>query len=269
MLGLGYDDTVFYPGTQSVNADEIVLALVGRLVPEKGVADAMQTLARIHAVRPTRLVVRGRGPEEGRARELAASLGVADRLDLRPWQEASELASTYRATHVLLVPSIATETWVEQFGRVIVEAQACGAVVAGYATGAIPEVAGEAGIVVPAGDIEQLAAGVARVVADQKEFARRRGDGRQQAATRTWQAVAELQVGLYRAVHANERAPITPPSSPRERRAAARSEFGSTASTLRGARPFALPILRRGGHVARALAAVSDVVAELTAHLSP
>jgi hypothetical protein len=142
-------------------------------------------------------------------------------------------------------------------------------VVAGYATGTIPEVAGEAGIIVPAGDIEQLAAGVARVVADPTEFARRRDDGRRRAATRTWQALAELQVGLYRAVHANERAKITLPSSPRQRRAAARTEFGSTASTLRGARPFALPILRRGGPVAGALAALSDAMAELTAHLSP
>jgi glycosyltransferase involved in cell wall biosynthesis len=269
VLGLGYDDTVFHPGSQSVSADEIVLALVGRLVPEKGVTDAVHTLARVHAMRPARLVVHGRGPEEVRARELAASLGVADRLDLRPWQAASELASTYRAAHVVLIPSVATETWVEQFGRVIVEAQACGAVVAGYATGTIPEVAGEAGIIVPAGDIEQLAAGVARVVADPTEFARRRDDGRRRAATRTWQALAELQVGLYRAVHANERAKITLPSSPRQRRAAARTEFGSTASTLRGARPFALPILRRGGPVAGALAALSDAMAELTAHLSP
>ena len=268
VLGLGYDDTVFHPGAQSVTADEVVLALVGRLVPEKGLADAVGTLARIQAVRPARLVVCGSGPDGGRVHELARSLGVADRLDLRPWQTVSELASLFRTAHVVLVPSVATETWVEQFGRVIVEAQASGAVVAGYATGAIPEVAGAAGIIVPAGDIEQLAAGVARVVADPNEFAWRRDEGRRQAATRTWRAVAELQVGLYRAAHAHELAPVTLPRSPRKRRTAAHAEFGPTAATLRGMRPFALPGLRRGGPVARVLAAVIDAMVELKATVS-
>ena len=54
----------------------------------------------------------------------------------------ADLATRYRSTHVVLVPSVSTPTWVEQFGRVIVEAQASGAVVAGYASGAIPRSSG-------------------------------------------------------------------------------------------------------------------------------
>ena len=55
------------------------------------------------------------------ARARAAALGLADRLELLPWRPASELADIYRGTHVVLVPSRPTTTWVEQFGRVIVE----------------------------------------------------------------------------------------------------------------------------------------------------
>ena len=36
VLPLGYDDELFTPGTQSLDDEELVLALVGRLVPEKG-----------------------------------------------------------------------------------------------------------------------------------------------------------------------------------------------------------------------------------------
>ena len=45
VLPLGYDDTVFRPGEQSLDDDEIVLGLFGRLVPEKGVIDAVEILA--------------------------------------------------------------------------------------------------------------------------------------------------------------------------------------------------------------------------------
>ena len=62
MLPLGYDETVFDEGTQAHYDEEIVLALVGRLVPEKGVEDGVRVLARVNARRPARLVVAGRGP---------------------------------------------------------------------------------------------------------------------------------------------------------------------------------------------------------------
>jgi glycosyltransferase involved in cell wall biosynthesis len=269
VLALGYDDTVFRLGSQSLDSDEITLMLVGRLVPEKGARDAVRILARVHATRPARLVVSGRGPEEMRARELAASLGVADRVQFTGWQPGPDLASLYRAAHVVLMPSRPTETWVEQFGRVIVEAQASGAVVAGYASGAIREIAGEAAVVVPTGDVEQLAESVARVLTDAAEFAERRNAGRRQAAARTWEAVAASHLALYQAVRTAESARLELPKSPRRRRAAARAEFGLTASTPAGARPFALPLLRHGSAVTRALATVIDATAELGAHLSP
>ncbi len=75
---------------------------------------------------------------------------------IEPWQSVAELAAFYRQAHVVLVPSVATETWTEQFGRVIVEAQASGAVVAGYASGSIPEVAGDAALLVAPGDVHAL-----------------------------------------------------------------------------------------------------------------
>ena len=206
--------------------------------------------------------------KEVRARELAASLGVADRIDIGTWQAASELASTYRTAHVVLVPSYPTETWAEQFGRVIVEAQACGAVVAGYASGAIPEVAGEAGAIVPIGDVGQLGRCVADLLSDVDEFASRREAGCQQAATRTWHAVAARQASLYAAAQTADRRCRALARSPSQRRTAARAEFGPSASTTSGERPFALPILRRGGLFAHVLATVGDAAAEIASHLA-
>jgi glycosyltransferase involved in cell wall biosynthesis len=265
ILPLGYDDAMFRPGAQSLDCHEVVLMFVGRLVREKGAADAVRTLAHLKTLRPARLVVCGEGPEKDRCLELAHSLGVGDRVELRPWQQGPELAAIYREAHVVLVPSRPTQTWVEQFGRVIVEAQASGAVVAGYASGSIPEVAGDAGVIVPVGDVEELAVAVGSVVSDSDEFASRRVAGQRQAANRTWEAVASRQLSLYHSVVAGDSVPAALPASPSARRAAACAEFGPTAATTAGTRPFAVPILRRGGAVANGFAKAVDAVAEMAA----
>ncbi len=233
VLPLGYEPDLFYPGTQSLDDDELVLAFVGRLVPEKGVGDAGRVAAILAAERPTRLVVCGEGPVVPEA--------AGARVELRGALGRAELAAAYRSAHVVLVPSRPTATWTEQFGRVIVEAQASGAVVAGYDSGSIGEVGGEPALLVPTGDVEGLARRVLSLT--QEEFARRRKAGIELAAGRTWKAVGERQAALYRAVVAGvERLP--PSAATRQR---ARQEFGPTASTTAGARPFALPVLRRLG----------------------
>ena len=99
--------------------------------------DAVRVMAQVNRERPCQARNCGLGAEVAPARELAGQLGVGDRLEVQPWLDLHAAAELYRRAHVVLVPSAPTETWTEQFGRVIVEAQASGAVVAGYATGSI------------------------------------------------------------------------------------------------------------------------------------
>jgi hypothetical protein len=159
---------------------------------------------------------------------------------------------------------VPTQTWTEQFGRVIVEAQASGAVVAGYDTGSIAEVGGEAALLVDGGDVSALADAVARLVENAGDYEIRRARALESSATRTWQKVAAMQLELYELVAAGgERLML--PRSPRLRRAAARAEFGATTPTTAGIRPFALPLLRRGGRLSSSLGSIIDAGAELRA----
>jgi hypothetical protein len=66
-------------------------------------------------------------------------------------------------------------------------------------------------------------------------------------------------------VVAGDSVPAALPASPSARRAAACAEFGPTAATTAGTRPFAVPILRRGGAVANGFAKAVDAVAEMAA----
>jgi glycosyltransferase involved in cell wall biosynthesis len=265
VLPLGYDDAIFTPGAQSRDDDELVLAIAGRLVPEKGVTDAVEILARVNAARPARLVVVGSGPEEASALQRAAARGVADRLEIVPWQPAAELAATYRRAHFVLIPSRPTATWVEQFGRVIVEAHASGSVVAGYASGSIPEVSGETAVLTAVGATSELADRIVELAADAEAYDDLRRRGLELSATRTWARVAGRQAELYRRVAAGDVPRLDLPRSPKARRARARAEFGPTAATTEGVRPFALPVLRKGGVVPSVLGGVIDGAAEVLA----
>jgi hypothetical protein len=195
---------------------------------------------------------------------------VGDRLTFLGWRSPDELAAVYRSTHVLLVPSRASHTWVEQFGRIIVEAQASGAVIAGYASGAIPEVAGPGAILLPEGEVGALAAGVVQVLRDPGQFDERRRAGVARAAGMTWTSVAREQVAFYERVLSGRSPRVVLPRSPRERRVHARLEFGPPAVLPGGIlRPFAVPLLRRDTALSRSGGRLLDAATELISRGAP
>jgi glycosyltransferase involved in cell wall biosynthesis len=258
VLPLGIDSGLHHAGAQDHTADEVVLGLVGRLVPEKGVNDAVRVLHAVHQVRPARLLVVGDGPAQAAARALSRELQVADRCDWRPWTTAAGLSDAYRQMHVVLVPSRSTTRWVEQFGRVITEGRANGAVVAGYASGSIPEVVGTAGVVVREGDAEALAAAAVRLATERSEWERLRAAGLAATEAMQWPSVAAAQEQLYRDALLTPALPAARPSA--ATRAQARAEFGAPAATPVGARPFALPVLRKPSALQRALEGTVDAL---------
>jgi glycosyltransferase involved in cell wall biosynthesis len=67
---------------------------------------------------------------------------------------------------VLVLPSLTTRKWAEQFGRVLVEAMARGVVPVGSSSGAIPEVIGDAGLVFEEGDAMALSGALQRLASD-------------------------------------------------------------------------------------------------------
>jgi hypothetical protein len=98
-------------------------------------------------------------------------------------------------------------------------------------------------------------------VQDAGDYEIRRAAGLESRATRTWQQIAARQVQFYElAAAGSERLQL--PGSPRLRREAARAEFGPTAPTTAGIRPFALPVLRRGGRFASGVGRMIDAIAE-------
>jgi glycosyltransferase involved in cell wall biosynthesis len=257
VIPLGFDPDLFHPGAQSLQDSELVLGLFGRLVPEKGVREAVRVLARVQEVRPARLIIVGEGPEGKAAVALASQLRIGQRVHVAAKCSPQQVASYYRGVHVVLVPSMSTATWAEQFGRVIVEAQASGAVVAGFASGAIPEVSGPPAVLAPERNVEVLAERVISLIGAPDDWARRRVAGLELAERRTWGRVAAEQMELYSCALTAPAHP-TPLRNRKVRQCAANVDFGSPAATPAGPRPFAFPPLRNGGALATLVGAAID-----------
>ncbi|WP_430647052.1 glycosyltransferase [Agromyces sp. GXS1127] len=182
-------------GTTDAAPAPVTVGFIGRLVPEKGVLLLLDALAREPRLR---LRVVGTGPLASELPARAASVGVADRVELVGAVDPAGIPEVLRSFDVLAVPSLPTPSWTEQFGRVAVEAMACGVPVVSSDAGALPDVVGGAGLVVPTGDAVALAE--ALVEASGARAAELRAAGFARAEKCSWGAVGRDYLDLYRSI---------------------------------------------------------------------
>ena len=135
----------------------------GRLVWEKGHQDFLRAIAALRqgigvAPRPgARGLIVGDGPEAGRLRAYAEELGIAGAVEFRATVPYDEMPALHASASALVLASLPAKGWEEQFGMVLLEAQAAGTAVVASASGAIPEVLAGAGTLVEPGDWRGLA----------------------------------------------------------------------------------------------------------------
>ena len=144
-----------------------VLGYLGRLVPEKGLATLVQAVALLLDL-PWRLVFVGAGPMEAELRGLVSAAGVADRVSFAGFVPHVRAPQMLSAFDVLVLPSETQPNWKEQFGRVVLEAMACGTMVVGSDSGEIPVLIRDTGggFTFREGDAVDLAAVLRRVIGD-------------------------------------------------------------------------------------------------------
>lgn len=152
----GVDPDVFSPVVSPEPRDHYAIGFAGRLVPEKGV----DLLIRAAAKLPGKWVLHllGDGPEREALRELAGVYNISGSVSFEQGIPSTAMPDFYRKLDVFVLPSRSRPNWEEQFGRVLIEAMACGVPVIGARSGAIPEVIGPAGMLFEEDNLEELAA---------------------------------------------------------------------------------------------------------------
>ncbi len=140
----------------------LAIGYLGRLVPEKGIDTLLEALALNRGER-WHLVVAGEGPERVRLERHATQLRLAPRIRWAGALPPDQVVRLWSELDVLVLPSRTTSLWSEPLAHVLVDAMAHEVAVVGSDSGVIPEVIGDAGIVVPAGDAAALAQALRRI----------------------------------------------------------------------------------------------------------
>ena len=105
------------------------IGYAGGLLPEKGLDLLLRACAGL--VGAWRLTLAGSGEELAALQRLAADAGIAERVTLGVKLPSAAMPDFYRSLDLLALPSRTRPNWKEQFGRVLIEAMACGVPVLG------------------------------------------------------------------------------------------------------------------------------------------
>ncbi|MBI3733360.1 MAG: glycosyltransferase family 4 protein [Chloroflexi bacterium] len=196
----GADPSIFQPRPEpgrKADADApFVIGYIGRLIPEKGVDTLLRAVSGLDGRWEARLL--GAGPARDGLQRLAAQLRLDGRVVFQAQVPSTQMAAYYQQLDLLVLPSRRALNWTEQFGRVLVEAMACGVPVIGSDCGEIPNVIGDAGLIFHANDADALRAHIRRVMSDADLRAQMSHRGRARVMEKfTMAGVAQRTVEVY------------------------------------------------------------------------
>ncbi|MEO0606933.1 MAG: glycosyltransferase family 4 protein, partial [Pseudomonadota bacterium] len=151
-IPLGVDQATFAPSAAISRAPQRIITTASADTPLKGLHILFEAFHLLLQELPeAELVVIGK-LRKGRAKKVWETRGLKHRVTFKHDLSREDLADAFRAATVAVTPSL-----YEGFGLPAAEAMSCGTPVIVTTGGALPEVAGQAGIIVPKGDAAALA----------------------------------------------------------------------------------------------------------------
>jgi phosphatidyl-myo-inositol dimannoside synthase len=180
---------------REVGLEPPVIGFVGRLTQAKGLDILMQAMEQVGGSRPWSLLLLGSGEYQTKVQEWAAKHGWAGRVKVLLVKHA-DVPRYLGSMDLMVAPSQSMKNWREQFGRMIIEAFACGVPVIGSDSGEIPFVIGDAGRVVAEADVAGWAQAIGQLLdsPEQRDELKSRGLAR---ATRYSAATIAKQYAEY------------------------------------------------------------------------
>ena len=162
---------------------------------KKGFLYLLKALTRINGtVRLT--AVDGGAPHRKITGRLIEKLGLSDRVEFTGKTSVEELVRHYNESEIAVVPSV-----YEGFGFPAAEAMSCGIPVIASDGGALPEVVGDAGIVVPARDHEGISRAVNELITDRRRLKQMADKGSERVRKIfTWEKAVREMIEVYRKV---------------------------------------------------------------------
>jgi glycosyltransferase involved in cell wall biosynthesis len=179
------------------SSDDRVVGFAGRLVEEKGVETLLHAFS--HSKQRWNVLFVGGGSLVARVESLR--LQHPSRVRLAREVVHSDMPLYLRAMDLLCAPSRTTGRWKEQFGRMLIEAMACGVPVVASDSGEIPYVVQDAGVLIPENDLVQWTERIDRLIVDPATRAHLSARGLARArAEFSWPVVARRHLDFFEEV---------------------------------------------------------------------
>ena len=202
VIGHPVDCDALSPGVTT--GASFVIGYVGVVSKRKGVFVLLDAYERMACDGTELLVVgTGDGMREAKSR-VALSSRLAGRVRFVGTVCADDVRDYLARMSVLVLPSLTTPRWKEQFGRVLIEAMAAGVPVVGSSSGGIPETVGAAGLITEEGDVQALYKALKQLKGNEgiRNDMARRGRARAVGAF-SFDAVSSARAEFYRDTVAN------------------------------------------------------------------
>ncbi len=154
----------------------------------------LEAIAEIRRTKDIELVIVGEPMKNGYTQGLIESLRLSDCARYTGKIDTDKLVQQYSEATMLVVPSI-----YEGFGLPAAEAMACGAPVISTTAGALPEVVGDAGILVPPGDTRAIVEAIKTLLDDENRRRQLGALGKERVARLfNWDTAAKETAEVYR-----------------------------------------------------------------------
>jgi glycosyltransferase involved in cell wall biosynthesis len=147
----GVDSSVFNQATDTKRSINRLLVINSGDTPLKGLKYLLEAVAALKLERKIELTIVGKPMKNGYTQGLIDSLGIADCVTHLGQIATNELVRHYSTATMVVVPSV-----YEGFGLPAAEAMCCRTPVISTTAGALPEIIGDAGILVPPADTSAL-----------------------------------------------------------------------------------------------------------------
>jgi glycosyltransferase involved in cell wall biosynthesis len=142
---------------------------------------------------PHQLIIVGQGDDSYKDRLIAqaSATRVASRIKFVGHASREGVATLMQGADVLVLPSL-----YESFGRVVIEAMACGTPVVAAAATSLPEVVGDAGLLCPPEDERAFGEAILSLINNSEEHSRLEAAGIRRAAMSSWRRQAEQTIAV-------------------------------------------------------------------------
>lgn len=198
MVGNGVNLKRYRPSPEHefLPGGKLRLLYIGRVVRPKGLQYLIEALS-ILQDRHWELSIIGDGPYTQELKQQIQNAGLSDRIHFRGSVLMEEVPSVLHQADLLVLPSFSEGKWSEIFGRVIIEAQACGIPVIASRNGGIPRVLNNEACLFPEKDSKAIADVLAKIGWDKHKLAEHAARGLENVRRFSWEAMAEEQMRAY------------------------------------------------------------------------